>query len=163
MTMVFAASACEQASQQDSSERNESGEVVEGGDVGVFRLQEGDCVKLGGVGNTDEVEEVGGFEAVPCDTLHDGEVVLVDDEFFSDRPEFPGDDAASDAATQPCIEALDAYTGTDYESSTYDIFTLVPSDASWSTLDDRGVICVGVTLDDSFERIDTTGSIRVGG
>ena len=162
--------ACTSSSNADTTARDDDGEVVEGGQVGVFRLQEGDCVQLPaallGVSSsaTDEVEDVSDFEAVPCDESHDGEVVLVDDEYFADLEAFPSESESTSDAQPSCIEALDSYTGTDFESSPYAIIPLVPSSESWDSLDDRGLICIGATLSDDFsEVIETTGSIRSAG
>jgi hypothetical protein len=159
----------EQAGQVDETERNEDGEVVEGGDVGVFTLQVGDCLILpeDDLAVTDATAPPGvvdAFEAVPCDQPHTGEVVLVDDAFFADLDAFPGDDAAFEQATPACIDALDDYTGTVYEESAYDIFSLVPTDESWDMTDDRALVCIGYTLDDSLsDVVETTGSIRAAG
>jgi hypothetical protein len=167
--LLLIAAACTDSSDADTTERDEDGAVVEDGQVGVFRLREGDCVQLPAAlrdaGNASgDVTEVDDFEAVPCEDLHDGEVVLVDDEFFADLEEFPGD---ADSATQgnpPCIAALDAYTGTEFESSTFSVLPLVPTSDSWDALDDRGLICIGVTLNDELNGvIDTTGSFRAAG
>lgn len=148
--------------QEDSTERDDSGDVVEGGDVGVFRLQEGDCVLIpASLVSATELEEVEDFEAVPCEDPHTGEVVLVRDQFYADLQEFPGEDESVLRAERPCIEALDAYTATSYETSRFDYFSLVPTAASWDALDDRGLVCIGVTLDEGLDDIvSTTGSMR---
>ena len=161
LPIVFVAGACGQSSQEDNSERDDDGQVVEGGEVGVFRLQEGDCLVLPSVIDSPEVEQIDDVQALPCDQPHDGEVVLVADEQFADLDEFPGETVAVEQGTPSCIAALDEYTGTDFESSTFDVLVLVPSEASWAAIDDRGLTCIGVTLDDALtEAIDTTGSIR---
>jgi hypothetical protein len=166
---LLGAGCMEQAGEVDETERDEEGEVVEGGDVGVFTMQLGDCVMLpeDDVTTTDStatVDMIESFEAVPCDEPHTGEVVLVDDGFYGDLDAFPGDDEAFEAATPACIDALDDYTGTVYEDSPFDIFSLVPTEESWDVMDDRALICIGYTLDDSFSDIvETTGSIRAAG
>lgn len=155
--------ACNQAAQEDTTQRDADGDVVEGGDIGVFRLQEGDCLELP-TSIDDEGAVIEDLSAVPCDQPHSGEVVLVDDEYFADLDAFPGEQASLEQGTQRCIEALDAYTGTDYESSNFDVLVLGPTEASWDALDDRGLVCIGITLDDTLsESMDTTGSIRSGG
>jgi hypothetical protein len=167
--ILLFASACTDSSDADTTERDEDGAVVEDGQVGVFRLREGDCVILptalrDGGGEAEDVTEVDDFEAVPCEDLHDGEVVLVDDEFFADLEEFPGDAESATQGNPPCIAALDAYTGTDFESSSFSVVPLVPTSDSWDALDDRGLICIGVTLNDELNGVtDTTGSFRAAG
>jgi hypothetical protein len=109
----------------DETERDDAGNVVEGGDL--------------------------------------GEVVLVEDQFHGDVDEFPGEDESFTMAGPPCIDALDAYTGTEYESSTFDFYTLVPTSLSWDQLDDRELVCIGLTLDDDLATVvSTMGSIRAG-
>ena len=61
------AAACDNGSQSDETTRNESGQVQEGGDVGVFRLQVGDCL------NEDIVTEQSSIPVVPCDEPHDSQ------------------------------------------------------------------------------------------
>ncbi len=149
----------------DESTRDSAGEVVEGGDVGVFALQVGDCVDasafLDTVAEGDETE-VQAFAALPCTEPHSGEVVLVDEQFFADLDEFPASsDELYEAATDPCIAALDEYTGTSYESSQYDFVSLIPTEESWDVLDDRGLICVGVTLNEAQDAtVESTESMR---
>ena len=167
--VILFATACTDSSDADTTERDEDGAVVEDGQVGVFRLREGDCVRLpAGLREAgreaEDLAEIADFEAVPCDELHDGEVVLVDDEFFADLEEFPGDADSVTQADAPCIAALDAYTGTEFESSMFNVVPLVPTSESWDALDDRGLICIGVTLNDELTAvIDTTGSFRATG
>ena len=145
----------------DETERDESGQVVEGGDLGVLRLQVGDCVQLPSDVDDGTTQEIGAFEAIPCDEAHTGEVVLVEGQFFGDLDEFPGEDAAFESAAPRCANALDAYTGTDYDTSNFDFFTLVPTAETWDQVDDRELVCIGLTLDDDFVTpISTTGSMR---
>lgn len=143
----------------DTTVRDEEGEIVEPGDVGVFVAQEGDCVLLGDAGTADsgEVEQ---FEAVPCEDPHTGEVVLRDDDFFAGTDEFPGDTVLFEDAAPECVTALEAYTGTVFEDSPYDAITVVPTQASWDDVDDRGLVCIGVTVGETPDEIlETTGSI----
>jgi hypothetical protein len=121
----------------DETERDDAGNVVEGGDLGVFRLQVGDCILVPSGIDDGSTDEVGALAAIPCNEEHTGEVVLVEDQFYGDVDEFPGEDESFTMAGPPCIDALDAYTGTEYESSTFDFYTLVPTSLSWDQLDDR--------------------------
>jgi hypothetical protein len=143
--------------QLDDAERGGSGEIVESGDVAVDQLRVGDCVRLPSryLHEDHEVEE---FHAAPCDQPHGGEVVGVDDDFFRALSSFPGEASLFDDSEEHCIDQLDSYTGTSYDSSTFDVLLLVPSSASWRQ-GDRGVTCIGLTLH-SDRVLDTTGSIR---
>jgi hypothetical protein len=101
--------------------------------------------------------------AVPCPDPHTGEVMLVDRSFFADLDQFPGEDAAFESATEACIDALEAYTGEVYGDGPLDYFALVPTEESWTSVDDRELVCIGLTLDDTYTRpIDTRGSLRSG-
>ena len=165
VSLAALCSACSSdSSSQDESTRDSSGEVVEGGDVGVFALKVGDCVDASSFldavaeGDPTEVEQ---FAALPCSDPHTGEVILVDDQFFADLDDFPTEDDLYDSAAPACIAALDDYTGTTYESSPYDFASLIPTSESWEAIDDRGLICVGVTLNDALDApIESSGSIR---
>ena len=164
-TAVLFAGCTSDSSSNDETTRDSSGQVVEGGDVGVFALEVGDCVDASSFldsvaeGDPAEVEQ---FAAIPCSDPHTGEVILVDDEFFADLDEFPTtENDLYDSAAPACVSALDDYTGTTYESSPYDFASLIPTAESWDAIDDRGLICVGVTLNDALDApIETSGSIR---
>ncbi len=156
--LVLAASACG-SSNTDDTERNDAGEVVEGGELGVQRLQLGDCLDVSSEA-TGETEEVDAFAAIPCEEPHTGEVVLVDDEYFADLDAFPGIDESLAAANPTCVEAVDAYTGTDFATSDFDVLALVPTEAGWDAADDRGLICIGITIAaGQAGAVTTTGSI----
>jgi hypothetical protein len=167
---LFAGGCLTQNSELDETERDEDGQVVEGGDVGVFKLRVGDCLDIpfddpatepGATVASDEVES---FDAVPCDQPHTGEVILVDEQFYADLDEFPGENAAFESATPACITAIDDYTGTSYEQSQFDIYSLVPTEDSWDIMDDRTLVCIGYTLDESLTTVvETTGSMRAPG
>lgn len=144
---------------EDNTDRDETGEVVGGGDLGVFRLQLGDCLNVPDADS--EESEVSSLEGIPCSETHTGEVLLLDDQFFSDLDEYPGQEAAFEAAADPCIGVLEEFTGVSYDASPFDFYSLVPTSASWEALDDRELVCIGFTLDDELtEIVPTTGSLR---
>ncbi len=172
--LVLVATSCSQDSQQDDSDRNEAGTVVGAGDVGVFALQVGDCIDVSSfLDDTEttstatsevEVTQVEEFAAVPCTEMHSGEVVTDDEQFFADLDAFPTSNELLDSGRERCITDLSAYTASDYETSPYDVIPLIPTETSWDVVDDRGLICIGVTLNDELtEPIDTTESMKAGG
>jgi Septum formation len=179
MMLVVAATSCSQDSQEDNSDRNEAGTVVGGGDVGVFALRVGDCIDVSQFTDQTEaastatsevavtevaVTEVEEFAAVPCSETHSGEVVTNDEQFFADLDAFPTSDELLETGRTRCITDLSAYTATDYETSPYDIIPLIPTENSWDVVDDRGLICIGVTLNDELtEPIDSTESMKAAG
>lgn len=128
---VFLLTACS----SDSTTRNDDGEIVEGGEVGVFAVQEGDCVNF-----PDAVDAVSSFDAVACEEPHDGEIYkLFDIEGFED---FPGDAEVSDQGTVGCRDAFEPFVGIDYNSSIYFFTFFSPTEETWNDRDDREVICI---------------------
>jgi hypothetical protein len=157
----------------DETTRDAAGAVVEAGEVGVFQLQVGDCVLLPEATAEPSIDRPDGtapppapgraetLVAVPCAEPHTGEVVLVDQGFFDGSENFPGEAAAFESAAEACIEALEEYTREVYGFGPLDYFSLVPTEESWETVDDRELVCIGLTLDDTLTRaIETTGSLR---
>ena len=148
----------------DTTERDDEGEITEAGDLGAFRLTVGDCIYDPDVLTTtvtDESEEVAQFEGVPCSQPHTGEVVLVDDDFFADEADFPGDQALASRADEPCLAALEDYTAQPFDSSPYAYYQLFPTQESWQGMGDRGIACVGIVLsEETWEPIESAGSIR---
>jgi hypothetical protein len=128
----------------DDSTRDESGDVVEGGDVGAFRLQVGDCLAEEAVGDVESVP------VVPCEEPHDSELYHT---FDLPGTAYPGAEAIIESAQQGCLDTFETFVGASYESSIYDISYLYPIEESWNDINDRTVLC-GVYLVD--------GSLAVG-
>src|SRR5215217_6529182 len=93
---VLLMAGCSDESTQDSSERDEEGNITGGGDVGVFALAVGDCFDDPANGNVSEVE------AVPCTESHDNEVIGKFNVEGDDDADFPGDTEISSQATEQC-------------------------------------------------------------
>ena len=117
--------------------RDESGAVVEAGEVGSLRLKVGDCLGAQAVG---EVESV---PVVPCSEPHHSEIFhsfdLVGDVF-------PGEEATSKLAQGGCVAEFDAFIGLAFAESVWDITLLHPSEQSWNDVNDRQVRCGAVCL-----------------
>jgi hypothetical protein len=151
------------AAESDTSTRNASGTITEAGDVGVMKLHVGDCLPASALGDEpdpdSEAKEGQTFQsmaAVPCDEPHVAEVALVDDTFFEDgEKKMPSSDEMQKRLEQPCISAVEDYTGESFEESSYDLFTLIPTLDSWA-LKDRGAVCVAVNLDENLEGYEET-------
>lgn len=108
----------------------------------------GDCFE--------EPENVGAiedFETVDCDEPHFGEVY---DTFDVEGDDYPGDEAVSQQAQDGCLTSFEEYVGIPYEESIYQIFPISPTEETWNEADDREVICVLTSLDQS----ELTGSKR---
>lgn len=116
-------------------ERDDSGRILRPGEVGVLRLQVGDCFDDPGDGPTLTVD------AVPCRSPHDSEVVGI-----FDLPDtgWPGAQAVADESLRGC-EARFARLGGDVsELDDLGLTALAPTEDSWA--DDRSVLCVVFTL-----------------
>ena len=122
----------------DDTTRDESGAIVEEGELSAFSISVGDCLVGSAAG------EVSGFDGVPCDQPHDNEVYHTFDLADGD---FPGDAVMQTQATEACLAAFETYVGISYqESPTYDITWLSPTAGSWGQ-GDREIACLVNNLD----------------
>jgi hypothetical protein len=128
----------------DDSTRDESGDVVEGGDVGAFRLQVGDCFAEEAIGDVESVP------VVSCEESYDSELYHT---FDLPGTDYPGEEAIIESSQQGCLDTFETFVGASYETSIYDISYLYPIEQSWTDINDRTVLC-GVYLVD--------GSLAVG-
>ena len=120
------------------ADRDATGNIVDGGTVNPFTIRLGDCFNDTGALGSEEAGEVSSLPGVPCSEPHDNEVYAVFDVSFDS---FPGDDQMADTAFEHCLEHFSDFVGVDYESSILDITALYPSSQSWSTQNDREVVC----------------------
>ena len=125
---------CADPSTTDSSDRDETGEIVEGGELGVFAVQEGDCVNW-----PDSADGVSSFESVACDVAHDAEIYELFD--IAETDEFPGTTIVESEAEQGCLDAFEPFIGIDYQQSQWFFTFLAPSEGTWDA-GDREVICL---------------------
>lgn len=137
---------------QDETTRDDSGAIVESGEVGAFRIRLGDC--LNGA-TTGLIESMDG---VPCTSPHDVEVYYAFNLPDGDGT-YPGDTEVGDAAGEGCYNAFPGFVGRDYESSVFGFTSLSPSAASWDQLDDREVLCLIANYDGTKK----TGTARNSG
>ena len=127
----------------DDASRDASGEIVSGGDLDVMTVQPGDCFNDPG----SEEEVVFQLEAIPCSEPHDNEVFAVESVAGLFGAEYPGRQALEEHAYGVCSGTIfDSYVGTPYLDSSLEVFTLTPTDDSWSQ-GDRDVVCVLYNLD----------------
>lgn len=123
----------------DDTTRNDSGEIVEGGGLGVLAMDVGDCVQL----PTDH-ELVQSVEGVPCGEPHDAELYA---EFDVPDGAFPGDPALEKLAGEGCYERWGSAVGTVYEDDKVLDFTFfLPSEQGWAE-GDREVQCMVLRID----------------
>lgn len=141
--------ACGSSATSDDTTRDDSGEIVEEGQVGALAIQVGDC--LGSVGTG----EITSTEGVPCETEHEYEVFHAFDLTGTD---FPGDDEVANLASEGCLEAFEPFVGIDYESSIYGFNHLVPTQEGWDQVDDREVLCIINNFDGTLKTGSAEGT-----
>jgi hypothetical protein len=124
----------------DDTTRDDTGSIVEGGDIGAFSIQIGDCI------GADVGVEVESVQGVPCDSPHQYEVYHRF-EIASEDSVYPGQSVIDTEAEQGCLAAFEGFVGLSYEASIYDFATLTPTVESWDELDDREVLCMIGNLD----------------
>jgi hypothetical protein len=129
-------------------------EGVTGGDspelvTGAFDLDHGDCYV--GLSDVDEVS---------CSEAHDGEVFAVTEHPAGSDDPFPGDMPLSTYADEQCYQRFPDFVGTSYEQSSLDFVYLFPTEDGWEEIDDRGIVCVLVTMDGSRLTGSSAGSGR---
>lgn len=122
----------------DNTVRGDNGEIIEGGGLGVFVMQAGDCFNL------PDGDTVISIEGVPCKDPHDAEVYAMFD--LADGP-YPGQSAIDSESDNGCFERFEAFAGIDYAESVLGIYSLQPSEEGWNELDDREVVCSVVNYD----------------
>lgn len=118
---------------QDNTTRDEAGQIVEGGEIGAFRIRLGDCFNSALDGDFESVD------GVPCTGPHDEEVYFAFN--LPDGP-WPGEQAVIDQASEGCLAQFESFVGMAYEDSIYGAGPIRPTEGSWEELDDREVLCV---------------------
>ena len=123
------------------SGRDEQGNIVDSGDLGVFSLRVGDCFNYGSVPAPDEeIEEIEEVEAIPCAEPHEHEtyaLVTVDPSIEN----YPGIDEMLEIAYEECLNLFENYVGRSFEESLLDVWVMIPIPESWSRLNDREIQC----------------------
>jgi hypothetical protein len=117
----------------DSAKRDDSGRIVDSGDLDVFTMQVGDCFQ------DTEDEVVADVKAVPCAQAHDNEVYHL---FALKGETWPGDVEVEQTAEEGCLPAFETYVGSAYEESRLDYSWLTPTQRSWEEKDDRDIVCI---------------------
>jgi hypothetical protein len=145
LAAVTLLASCGDETEEDSTERNEEGEITESGDVGVFRINIGDCLNGAAEGNVSQ------FDGVACTEPHLYEAIHKFDVADGDF-----DAAAIETASEECLgDVFTEYVGLDYQSSIYGMIPLQPTAESWEQ-GDREIVCLLTTLDGTT----ITGSVQ---
>lgn len=133
----------------DDASRDDGGEIVGGGDLGVMSMQTGDCFDDPG-----ELEDiVYDVAAVPCSEPHDNEVFAVKSVGTVFGDEFPGRSAIEQYSYDSCVASFLTYVGIDYAESSLGVFTFTPTEESWSD-GDREFVCALYSID--FAKLNGT-------
>jgi len=149
--VVFAlvVAACSGDSTTDNSTRDDSGTIVEGGDVGVFVLKVGDCFNEPTADGA-----ISDVAAVPCDEPHDLQIYAA---FDLPDGDWPGLKTVELDAALGCLERFEAAIGEPYETSPLDVFPMYPLEEGWNEVNDREVLCSAYNLDGSKLTGDVLG------
>lgn len=116
----------------DANRDEETGQVTESSNVGVFSVKLGDCMLDTGTGMLTDAN------VLPCTDPHDQEVY-----YEITMPDGEFSDADIDAATQECIgDAYTSFVGVAYDDSELAVTTLVPTKDSWEQNNDRVIQCI---------------------
>jgi hypothetical protein len=135
----------------NGADRNDSGVIVEAGDLDVTELRTGDCFNL--PPGTDDETEILDVEAIPCSEAHENEVFVVTNYVASNS--YPGGFELFDFADQFCLTAFDTFVGMAYEDSLLDFGYFYPSEEGWAE-GDKAITCVLYDLNGA----NLTGSMR---
>lgn len=120
-------------------------------DVKVVDLGEeqvGDCLLVG-----EEIDaQVSSLPVIDCAEPHSHEIfaTLNMDDDPEDFPVYPGTEALEAVAERECLTAFEDYVGISPFDSELFYSWLVPTLDSWTKFDDRIVLCVASTLDNSL-------------
>jgi Septum formation len=123
-----------------------------GGALARFELEAGQCAD----GELAEGNGFGAEAAVSCSGSHDFEVYAQTSSPGQQQSNrFPDSRALASFSDDYCLMALEAFVGGDYDSSSYDYASIVPTRAAWDS-GDRRVICALFDYDGN----PITGSAR---
>jgi hypothetical protein len=110
-------------------------------EIAVFKVKVGDCLNGdAGSGAVDSMTRVGCgephlYEAYHLEAMPDGD--------------FPGEKKVSDLGESVCKANFAAFVGKSFDDSELTLTSLYPTDQSWNSQNDRELVCLITTQDDS--------------
>jgi hypothetical protein len=115
----------------------------------VFNMKLGNCL----VPPTDIKAEITSVKVVPCTVAHTQEVFAFvnygatakSGATTSTSDAFPGTAALRTFADGACLQQFANYVGVDYRDSSLFYTYMLPSARSWSSHNDRGIVCLVTT------------------
>jgi len=119
--------------------------------ISVTQLSVGDCFS-----NPDGASSVRNVDVVDCSAPHQHEVYNT---YTITSSTFPSSSEMDDETQTACYDSFTSYVGVSVENSTYSIFTLTPTESSWS-MGDRTIKCILAASDDSSNPGEITGSAK---
>lgn len=119
--------------------RDDSGAIIEEGDVDAMALRIGDCLTLDWEDPDAETVEVWTVHVTPCKVAHDSEAYAATSVAGE---KYPGEDTVLDQSEEFCLAEFASFVGTDWESSELDFTYLYPTVESWDQLHDREILCI---------------------
>jgi Septum formation len=149
---VFSLSACSRGAEATGSGKPAPESAVSaasGQTVDVFSIHIGDCLSDG----TGDNETVSDMKKIDCASPHDYEAYHA---FDLPAGAYPGETTVDNTANDACNAAFETFVGKDYDSSDLEFNTLTPNEDSWATRNDREVICLIASADES----PLTGTMR---
>jgi len=117
-------------------------------------LAVGDCLRM------PDSEEISSVESTPCAESHELEVFALVTLSESIIAPYPGEDAVANAIFDQCLPRFQPYIGGDYETSSWYINAIFPTQESWEEADDREGTCVVYQPGSNDEAITLTGTAR---
>jgi hypothetical protein len=163
----------------DAPVRDDEGQVVDETELTAYRIEVGDCF------NGSIPFAVQTITAIPCDEPHDQEAYALYDlaeegaddgegeegedggeegedggeegeDSAGEEAPWPGDTRVHQLAERGCLVRFGEYVGAPYEVSTLEIGLLMPTEQTWTEIDDREVVCTvhradGTRLEQSAE------------
>jgi Septum formation len=124
-------------------------------ETSVVDLEVGDCFSV-------ERDELTSVLVVACDATHEYEVFAVLEHDAGPDAPYPGEPELVEHADAACQPSFEAFVGRDYQTSTWYITSLPPSESTWAD-GDREIVCTLNQLDDTQEPIAVTGSAEGSG
>lgn len=113
-------------------ERDADGAVTAEAETDTSSIRVGDCI------NDPGTQSVSDITVLPCDEPHVFEAFA-----GTDMPdgEYPGDGAATTAASDFCAKEFTEFVGVDFDASVLEMLYFYPVEESWTTADGRGILC----------------------
>jgi hypothetical protein len=131
-------------SKNDETTRDENGEVIKSGEVGIFSLKVGDCFQFTSDDFASKEDNLPlSLPVVPCTDLHDGEVISVFDLPYG---LYPTNYEFKKIQDEKCWDEYELYTKTNLEETPHLMQLFYPLEESWND-GNREVTCT-VSLPD---------------